>query len=250
MQLNSEIFFIHIMKTAGTSLRRMFTANFDESMTYPNDADLRKTKDGFYPSLSTIIRRKQAGELRNFKILCGHYPFFLGKLVFNQPRYIVFLRDPIARTISMIEHRKMKTPEFQKLSYEEILDHKTFVKNQLENYQTKVFAFRGVEQCDHDTNIPLEITPENYQLALKRLDEVDVVGLTEFFDESVELIEEKFRFNFNNVLHANRGAYDVQVSEKVRQKIMDINQYDMALYDHAKAQFLKSMNNVIGFKGS
>lgn len=240
MQIDSGIFFIHIMKTAGTSLRKMLTKNMDESLTYPNSEDLRKTEDGFYPSLSKIISQMQSGELREFKMLCGHYPFFLGEIIFKQPKYIVFLRDPIARTISMIEHRKLKTPVYRKLSYEEILDNEAFVKNQLGNYQTKVFAFSGIEECDRDANMPLEITADNFKLALDRLDKVDVIGITEHFDESIDLIEKKFGFEFKDRLHVNSGAYDVQISNKVRQKIMDINKHDIALYDYAKSRFFRS----------
>lgn len=243
MQFDSGMFFIHIMKTAGTSFRKMLTESLDESLTYPNDKDLRKTKNGFYPSLSEIIQQMQSGDLRNFQILCGHYPFFLGELVFKEPKYIVFLRDPVSRTISMIEHRKLKTPAYQKLSYEEILDNEAFVKNQLENYQTKVFAFNGLEQCNRDTNMPLKITAENFKLALDRIDKVDIIGITEYFNESINLVEKKFRFNFNKLLYANRGAYDIQISQKVRQKIVDINEYDLALYDYAKSRFFENVAN-------
>jgi len=241
MKLESGIFFIHIMKTAGTSLRKMLTESLDESLTYPNDKDLSKTKNRFYPSLSEIIEQMESGDLRDFQILCGHYPFFLGELVFKEPKYIVFLRDPVTRTISMIEHRKLKTPEYRKLSYEEILENQTFVDNQLRNYQTKVFAFKGIEQCDRDTNMPLELNDENFKLALDRIDKVDVIGITERFNESISLVEKEFGFSFDKRLHANRGAYDLQLTNGVRQKIMDINEYDLALYDYAKSRFLKSI---------
>ena len=214
MQYDSGIFFIHIMKTAGTSLRKMLTDSLDESLTYPNDRDLQKSPHRHYPSLSNILSQMQSGELRKFKILCGHYPFFLGEMVFKNPRYIVFLREPVARTISMIEHRKWKTPAFRYLSYEEILDNEDFVKKQLENYQTKVFALSDIEQCGGDTNIPLEITPENFKLALERLEKVDVIGTTENFNKSIELIEKKFGFEFKKRLYTNRGAKSDHISKK------------------------------------
>lgn len=240
MRLNSGVFFIHIMKTAGTSFRRMLTENLNELLIYPNDQDLRQNKNGFYPNLDQVIKQMQCGNLRDFEILCGHFPFFLGELIFKKPRYIVFLREPVARTISMIEHRKSKSPAYRELSYEAILEEEGFVKNQLENYQTKVFAFKNIGECSRNTNMPLEITVENFRLALNRLDKVDVIGITEHFNESIDLIEKEFGFKFDKTLYANRGLYDVRISKKVRQKIMDINEHDLTLYEYATSRFFRS----------
>lgn len=239
-----EVFFIHIMKTAGTSIRRMLMASMPHSLIYPNDTDLQQSESGQYPSLSEISRQLGSGEIRKFRVLCGHYPFFMGEKIFENPTYVVFLRDPLARTISMIEHRKLQNPAYKNISYEQILDNKEFVATQLDNYQSKVFAFDGPQQCPNDVNVPFQLTAESFELALKRLEKVHVVGLTEHFDASMALIESHLGMTFHRQLHANQGNYNVDISAEAKEKILDMNTYDLLFYEHARNRFLQQQSEL------
>jgi len=52
-----RIFFIHIAKTAGTSMRRMLEREFGAQLVYPGSPHLRRIPDACYPHGSAMLAR-------------------------------------------------------------------------------------------------------------------------------------------------------------------------------------------------
>lgn len=244
-KLDEKLFFIHVMKTAGTSFRTMLVASVGApDRVYPNDRDLARLPNGFYPSPEELLRTR----VRSFDVLVGHYPAFMGERYFGTDfRSIVFLREPVARTLSMIVHRIERWPHSAGLSPHQVLDDAAFVRNQIQDYQTKIFAFDSIEECASSVNRPLAIGPARYDRALERLERVDVVGLTERFDASLQVVEARTGLCFGKPVHTNRGQSRPELlsrDERLVERIRALIPNDLRLYQAATRIFERQLASV------
>ena len=96
------IFFCHIPKTAGTTLRKALEANFRASEIVPNRNAIH-ANGGLYPPVehvyNMVINRRD-----EVKLLLGHYHYSFHKAI-NEPIKIIIFRNPFARSISLLKHR-------------------------------------------------------------------------------------------------------------------------------------------------
>ncbi len=245
-RLAQKLFFIHIMKTGGTSFRKMLTRAISRSKDlYPNDQDLETLPNHWYPSARQVVQDKCDHKLRDFDVLCGHYPMMLGEHVFDEPYWTVaILRDPVRRTLSMLAHRRKHSAEFADRDPQAMLDDEEFVAKQVRNYQTKMFAFDNFDECVATVNCPLSISPERFQLACQRLRRLDVVGLTEQFEESVDCIGRLTGMKFSKVIRTNVTKNRRRITageDELEKRIIELVPYDIELYELAKQLFERQM---------
>ena len=239
---NQRIFFVHIMKTAGTSLRQMFLrALRNRDDLYPNDRDLRLLPNGWYPPAVRLIDDMKNGRLRDFQILCGHYPSILGGQIFPEAHHtLTMLREPIERSLSMLAHWKRHVPGYRDSSFEELIEKRSFVRSHIANYQTKVFAFSAIEQCPDSVNAPLDIGPAEFAGAVEQVRSLSFVGLTERFDHSSLWIQKLTGLKFRRTLHRNgrrKGGQRLRARGTLEQRLIDLNEFDLKLYEVAREMF-------------
>ncbi len=228
-------FFIHIMKTAGTSFRTMLEDTLDAEI-YPTKAELAQRPRGWYlpaPELLTQIERDEI-DLAARRFLCGHYSANLDARLAGGWRTVTFLRDPVRRSLSMIAHRHGKAGRlnrFVKPNVSRYLDDAEFVERQIRDYQTKVFALDAAG----DVNRPCPIDAAAFERATARLREVDFVGLTEQYPESIRLFEAMSGLTLAPLPHVNRSrGYAATEAELAR--IRALVPHDIALYELARAK--------------
>lgn len=171
----------HIMKTGGTSLRRMLVDAVGADRVYPNDEDLAARPHGWYPGSQEFVDILRSGDTHRADIFIGHFPFVLREEFESDPVTVALLRDPLDRTLSMLNHRKLKRQQSD-LGYEQLLDHRDFVERQVRDYQTKIFAFDSIQQCPETVDIAFDVDDEGFNRAKARLNTVDILGLTEDFE--------------------------------------------------------------------
>jgi hypothetical protein len=237
-----KIFFIHIMKTAGTTFRFLLERSLGQNI-YPSAEELSKQKNTWYLPCNEFVQaiRNNHKELNQKRVICGHYPYIYGEKILNSPFIASFIREHISRTISMIGHFKQINSDYSGYDISEILKIESFVKNQIENYQTKIFAINRIDIPS--VNFAYPIDDESYNLARARMLKLDFLGITEQFEFSSKIFSMKTGINiiYNQDDRFNTGQSQSVTYDDI-QKIKDLVYYDLKLYEEGMIKFDSYVN--------
>lgn len=229
-----EILVIHIMKTAGTSLRRMLVDGVGAEAIYPNDEDLHERRKGWYPNPGAYPEHVREGRHHGARVLIGHVPYVLADEFEPRPQTVTLLREPVARAVSMLEHRRTRSKRFHGATYEDILADDEVVACHIRDYQTKMFAFDTLAEYRRTVNAPLEIDDARFERALQRLEAVDALGVVERMDEARRAVAAVTGGPVGEEQRANRGRYDRDaLSPGVRERLEELTARDAAFYRRA-----------------
>lgn len=228
-----EILAIHVMKTAGTSLRRMVTDGLGPDAVYPNDEDLRRRRKGWYPRPDEYVDHVREGRHHGARVLIGHVPYVLAERFDPPLATVTLLRDPVGRALSMLEHRRTRTHGLEEATYRDLLDDEELVDAHLRDYQTRMFAFDTVEECAAAVNVPLAVDDARFERALRRLEAVDVLGVVERMPDARARLRAVTGIPVGEERRANRGSYDREVPDDVRARLEELTARDAVLYRRA-----------------
>jgi len=226
-----RIFFIHIAKTAGTSMRRMLEREFGARLVYPGSHHLRLLPEANYPHGSEILR--DFARLPPHNVLTGHVTAAMADMLPRPYRTATIVRDPIQRSLSMLGHfsRNLKVP------VEQLSEDRHFIRFNIADFQTRVLGADGV--CD-----PHLVGPADRPMlerATRRLETLDFVGLTERFEESCSAFDARFGTNVSKSVRRDlvRRPDGTELAEFIP-CIAPYLEHDRVLYERARAAFLPS----------
>ena len=223
------VIFLHIPKTAGTTLNRIIEWQYNPLSIFTVDP---------YRIRATVERFKTFSEQRRrkFQVVRGHLRYGIHEFLPGGGSYITMLREPAARLLSSYYfilrrplhplHRKFKRGRLGIEDLIRLTPHK-------QNLQCQFIA--GVAEggiCDERT---LDIARENL------IRSFSVVGLSERFQESLLLMMTSFGWKVS--FYENRKVAKVRpsVEPKVIDMIHEHNRYDVELYDFAKKLFEENL---------
>lgn len=202
------IIFIHIPKTAGTSFRAAAESWFGKRrLLFDYGVQARNT--------SRIFRDFEAGKLQwsevvkhvaKCRFVSGHFPDKRYMSDFDSACFCTFVRDPVKRMISQYFHHKHKL-----------------------GYDKGIAAF--VEEArfhDHQHRL----------LAGISIEKMGFVGVTERYEESISLFNQRYETDFEVTVRNQRETdnQEPDVSGSVIQRIRVNNPRDLRLYDKAVRQ--------------
>jgi len=233
-----RFFFIHVMKTAGTTLVRQLRQQFPDEAIYPcrtidyiepNDVDAYVK----IPRLLSVAPERRA----EIRVYSGHFPFYVVDALGTQSEgpdltTLTILREPIARTISVLKHFKRDEARFRDASLEAIYDDRPTFRFFIENFQTKVFSLSS-DDGEDAINCGLTIDDARIARAHANLARVDVLGLTERYDEFLDELRHRFGWwpdGVDPALLSNVSPKGGEVSKELRARIAADNAYDLELY--------------------
>ena len=220
--------FIHINKTAGSTVRYMLRGTFgvDHCEVEPwhaqwidppfSASDLNRLRR-LYPHLKSIAGHRVTGyvDLQESG---------------EEFKYFSFMRDPLKTCASRfqynVQYRKKKNLVFE-----------NWIQNEwTRNHQTKMFA--GVADVDKAIQI----------IRAKRI----FVGLTERFDESILLLKSLVANDLNisfrsvNVARRNSLAEQLVSTDSTRQMLVEANQLDLELYNYVRTELYPGFQREYG----
>ena len=220
------VIFLHIGKTAGTTLRQVMRRQFPAAAVMTVRARRRPREE----TLTDFARLPSAERLRP-RLIMGHTVYGLHESIERPSTYVTMLRDPVRLVHSQYRY-VLRTPGHRHHEAAQGMSFAAYVESgialEMDNSQTRAIAGAvGVPfgACDEDV----------FDRARRHLDEHFAwVGLTEMFDESLLMLGRTFgwpdvRYVSRNVARSSRPmpADDRALAERM-------NAFDRRLYDHAR----------------
>jgi len=247
-------FFLHVMKTGGTALR---------------EALLRVTADRYV--LTDILLDELVClpdyVLARASLVAGHLPFEAVNLLPGDPLVFTIVRDPVERTVSHYWHLRgapwvaTECPDFSLEEFVESPRWATLASNYQARYLTHEIGIAGAwvewspverfaEQLPHlgegsahklqtlFDSVPLALEGDRLEkAALARLDEIELVGISERLDPLFREIAAFFGENDPAPVDRTNVGVDrpavADVPPSLVQRIREVNHADLALYDRA-----------------
>jgi hypothetical protein len=220
------IFFLHLQKTAGTSLNFRLRNCFPRDAIYPQRVD-----EGSVPavlSVDHLVARWQ--EHRDeIRIITGHFPLCTTELLGGGFTTFTVLREPVERTLSYLRHHRKMTPDEAHRSLEEIYDDPFRFHGMIHNHMTKMLSLTTAEM-DDGMLTRVEFTPARLERAEQNIAGVDFVGVQSHFEEFCAELAEHFGWDLGDPKHANQTE-PVDVSPSFLDRIAEDNALDRELYE-------------------
>ena len=221
------VIFLHVPKTAGTTLNRLIEWEYPLFEMYSIDPV-------FFRWSASHLWRLPPRRLKKTRMFKGHMLFGLHKILPQPATYITVLRDPIDRVISAFYFMRSYVlhPLYWKFRREKWSIEDFVRRFPRENVQCKILA-------GADYNSPC--TEQIFQQAKENLfTHFGVVGLSERFEESLALMKLRFgwklwRYSSFNVTRARPKKHDL--SAATLELIIAKNSFDVALYECAEKIF-------------
>lgn len=242
---DKSIIFIHIPKTAGSTLDVIMMRQYERKLIFPLDLPVQK-------SIAEFKKLPEARK-REIKVIHGHMRFGLHEY-FPQPcTYITILRDPIERVISHYYYI-LRTPdhEFHNEVTSKNMSLKDYVGSrmttELDNAQLRILygveaTGNGFGQCSIGFG---QCSTEMLESVKKNIREhFAVVGLTERFDETLILLKRAFGWKppyyIKQNVTKNRPLKE-EISKDTLNLIEKYNELDIELYRYVEEMFEKIIN--------
>jgi hypothetical protein len=241
----APLYFLHIPKTAGTSVRHILSEKFGDRLCPAG------MWDDFF----------RAPELRTntYDAYCGHFGIDLPIFLRTRMRVFTLLREPVARTLShYLEVRRTATHPLHKLVSTQTLRAFAFdpvTVPMILNFQARYLASIGLALEDFakiftpywDSRYTLSVALENASCymnpatlkdgAMSALQSLEFVGITEHFDEDFRRLQQKFGFPDIPVPRSNPSPLEdarQTIAPDVEQRIRDLTSVDAEIYTVAK----------------
>jgi hypothetical protein len=230
-------FFVHIMKTGGTSVREMLLEQvLEPGELYPHEPDIE-----FEPKALLLhyinpflIREEIANDPRRWRVIAAHYPFLAHELYPYDLITFSLFRDPVERVVSHLRH--IQRDDHPDRSLEELYDDPHLFDCFFYNLQARAFVFED-EQANSLMVRSFDWNDELLERAKENVEQLDVIGLNSEFREFIRSLERVFGWRFGKIHHSHRSGRQERPSRSLRQRIHDDLEYDRRFYEHVVALY-------------
>jgi len=224
------LIFLHIPKTAGTTLNRIIERQYSPFAIFTMDPHrIRATAERF--------KRLPEARRRRLQVVRGHLFYGIHEFLPQGATYITMLREPVARLLSSYYfvlrrplnplHRKLKREGLGVEDCIRLFPHRN-------NTQCRFIA--GVKDTAIADDRLLDLAKENLTKSFS------VVGISERFDESLILISKTFGWTIS-VYESHKVAKARPVIEpRLVDVIRDHNRLDVELYEFGRKLFEESLH--------
>ena len=225
------VIFLHIHKTAGTTLHRVIERQYQPEQIWTLDDQ---------HTLDDLLRLSVA-QRAQIQMLRGHMIFGLHEYMPGPSSYFTLLREPVERVISFFYFIRRNPHHYHfapitsgNLTLKEFLELRQ--NNMMDNGQTRMLA--GAQQYECPVG---ECTPDLLEAAKRNLSEsFSVVGLMERFDETLLLLRQAY--GWRNVRYVRQNVtgsrpLKADLPPATLDLVAECNQLDLELYEYASTLF-------------
>ncbi len=232
MSINQYVF-IHVPKTAGISFWHAFRQIFGAECVSSHILD-------------SHISESEAENLRKRRVVSGHLSYDDLERFFSDRIWMTVLREPVDRALSQYFHyRTIAHPDQpeSKLALQYSIDEYFFLPPALlPQSLLGAFSNRSVHQLGaHVRNLAFDLDAalERAKETLKRCRWVGLYERLPRLIEAMRSAEPDFSKFTLPQEHATPGRLGVnEISEAVRSRILELNAYDLELYEWAKSELV------------
>lgn len=223
----NQFFFLHIPKTAGTTV----------ALTLSRKFNYRKTLS-YYKKKGVSFKDFSNSEYYNqFDLIYGHIPFPKQYNPSKSVIYFTFLRKPSSLILSAYKYFKSDDHYSEKLKNQSYTLKTLLQKGTLKNFDNVLVRF-----LSGNIDKPyLKIDREDLNVAIHNFDtHFKIFGITEYFDESLVLLSEFMNWPPLFYKNENKSEYKLDVTEldnEVTELIEKCSVFDNELYQHAIGRF-------------
>lgn len=266
LQTDKTLIFLHIHKTAGTSLKLVLMRQYPRDTIY--------LMDPCYFRLQQTLDELGALDLearRRIDCLIGHVAYGVHRLLPRESTYVTMLRQPVSRMLSHYNIvRTFPAPYVSTIPDEK--DHLTLFEQQVRELRrpentpaNSLEAFLDMSLASESVNIqtrmiggfvphdrfvpPYPLLPENaLETAKKNLrDNISAYGLVERFDESILLMQSVF--GWRNIYYTRENVRRGQphgplIAKATLRRIEQHCELDLELYGYAQALFVERLRDL------
>ncbi|MGI0026214.1 MAG: sulfotransferase family 2 domain-containing protein [Nitrosopumilaceae archaeon] len=240
------LYFMHIPKTAGTTLVTIIDDHFDLD-------SICKAQ------LWVQILQNRHQDFAKCRLIRGHFGYGLHNILPKKPAYITMLRDPIERTISQYEHSRrskfarLKDSSIIDTSFSHLINDPTaspiFTNKQTRHLALDLDVLSLTAHMDKDSKdnffydsfmafMSPDISDEKMlNIAKQHLSEFAFFGITERFEDSLSLMCYTFGWKpIPNIIKQNvapsRSAKE-ELAKETLDAITECTRLDTELYQYA-----------------
>lgn len=256
MRLNkNKFFYLHIPKTAGSSLNTFLQAQFkhEQCLTHIESQNVFQSDE-------------RIQEIDNFNLLSGHIPLPQMQYkykVFEQRIVMATFRIPIEHVVSHIswvrklgdsgEEKRLKqhSPEIQKLVKRLIvtdLSNPHKIKELIAWLEKEnLFLFHNTQTKYLSGGNSANFEPSSIDQAIMNLKKIDFVGITERLEEYMSMLCFYLGWNFDQKetisenVNPNNYGLDIRNNEIV-DSLQPLIKWDQVIYKLAREKFIDEMH--------
>jgi FkbM family methyltransferase len=254
---NVPVYFLHIPKTAGSTLNSFFRTVYPPEKISP------------YWGWHQLLNISNE-ELLTYQLYSGHFYSYFHKLVSTPLRYCTFLRDPIDRALSHYGHIIKDNTHYLHKHALALGDFSAYIRDEsvrftISNFQARALALDAdpfvlastlsQEQLEsYELERMLESIEFNLSdkelldIAKQNLEQFCFIGITERFEESLKLLCHTFNWSVTSEIQSTNVNNDRVAREKLSEEDMSIlkklNEADFELYEYAKNIFEKNLTRM------
>ena len=223
-----RFFFVHLQKTAGTSLYMSLRRHLGRDAVYPTpEYELIDQSSSDIELLRTAFER----DGHRIKAVVGHFPLCTTELLAVPFTTMTVLRDPFERTLSFLRHRRDKVRHGASL--DELYAERRTLHALVHNHMVKMLGMTTEQMTDGMATL-VSFDDDFLRRAEEALERIDVVGLQDHFDDFAAELTARFGWELGGNLHVNATeAGPDDVSEWLERRIRIDNELDFRLHRYA-----------------
>lgn len=215
-----SIFFMHIPKTAGTSVIRVIGNNLSLS----DYLAMQRIRELY--SATCYIDQEL---LFRTKVICGHIPLSLSSFQKEPVLKLTFLREPISLALSTFNHYKKTKQIDPDVRLLEFLESNQ--SDVLANIQTRWIAEYNIPAIDDRRMRTKPLESGILEKAICNLDQFNFIGIVENSLTSMKFLSHMLGYDFLDMPILNQGDYSQSIDQKSLEILVELNKFDKIIYD-------------------